>query len=138
LKGIPLRIEIGQREIESRQVVLVRRDTCQKEVIKISELVKKVNLALEEIQKTLLERSKKMFEEKLVEVDSIDGLIKAVKDKKAGIIPLCKNSECEEKLKEITNGIKAVCIIEEKKVKAERCLVCGKRADYFVLAGKTY
>ncbi|MEM2932741.1 MAG: proline--tRNA ligase [Candidatus Pacearchaeota archaeon] len=138
LKGVPLRIEIGPKDIKNNQVVVVRRDNGKKEQVKIFELVKKVTLLLNEIQKYLFERSKKMFKEKVVEVKSIDELVKVVKEKKVGIISLCRNPECEGKLKETTNGIKAVCIIEEKKITDERCLICKKKADYFVLAGKTY
>jgi hypothetical protein len=60
-----------------------------------------------------------------------------IADQKVGIIPLCKNIECEDMIKVETKGAKAVFISEEK-IKSEKCIICGKKAEYFVYAGKVY
>ena len=65
-------------------------------------------------------------------------LKKIIENKKVGIVPLCKNSECEDQMKSETKGAKAVFISEKDKVKSEKCIICNKPADYFVYAGKTY
>lgn len=69
---------------------------------------------------------------------SLNNLKKAIENKKVGIVPLCKNEKCEEMLKFETKGAKALFISEKDKVKSEKCIVCGKKADYFVYAGKSY
>lgn len=137
LKGIPLRIEIGPRDIENKQVTLVRRDTLSKETIKIQDIEKKVPAILEDIQENLFKKSKKLFESKIEPANSLDELKKIIENKKVGIIPLCKSEKCEDWLKSETKGAKAV-FIAEKKVKDERCIICKKKADYFIYAGKTY
>ena len=65
LKGVPLRIEVGPRDIENKQVVLVRRDIGEKKIIKLSSLAKDAKKALDEMQKELLEKSKKSLDEKI-------------------------------------------------------------------------
>jgi prolyl-tRNA synthetase len=137
LKGIPIRIEIGPKDLDKNQAVVVRRDTFEKKVVKISDLKKVVSKDLEEIQKNLFERSKKIFLSKLADADSMDELKKVILDKKVALVPLCKNEGCEEVLKAETKGAKALWI-DNKKVQNEKCLICGKSADYFVWSGKSY
>jgi len=137
LKGIPLRIEIGPRDIEKNSVVVVRRDNGKKENIKISELDKKIPKLLEEIQFSLYEKSKKLFKSKIEKKTKLQELIEIINNKKVGIIPLCKNIKCEELLKFKTKGVKTLFISKEK-ISSEKCVICNKKADYFVYAGKSY
>jgi len=137
LKGIPIRIEIGPKDIESNSVIVARRDNRKKETIKISELQKKLPLMLSDMQKSLFERSKKLFREKVENADSLEKLKKVIEGKKVGIVSLCKSEKCEDIMKAETNGAKALFISEEK-IKNEKCIICGKKAEYFVYAGKSY
>ncbi|MBS3079491.1 proline--tRNA ligase [Candidatus Pacearchaeota archaeon] len=138
LKGIPLRIEIGPKDLEKKEVTVARRDTLKKQQIKIKDLKKQVPIILEEIQKNLLEKSKKLFESKLEKTQSLEELKKIIEEKRVAIVPLCNNEKCEENLKFETKGAKAVFISEKDKIKTEKCIICNKPADYFVYAGKTY
>lgn len=138
LKGIPIRIELGPKDLEKKEVTLVRRDTLKKQQIKIKDIKKHIPLILEEIQKNILEKSKKIFESKIEKTSSLEELKKIIENKKVGIIPLCKNEKCEEMIKYETKGAKAVFISEKDKMKNEKCIICRKNADYFVYAGKTY
>lgn len=137
LKGVPIRIEIGPKDLEKKQVVLVRRDTLEKQVVKESDLRDTISKVLEEIQKTLFERSKKLFLSKLAEANSMKDLKKAIQDKKVVLVPICNDEICEEKIKAETKGAKALWI-DNKKVIDEKCIVSGKKADYFVWVGKSY
>ena len=137
LKGIPIRIEIGPKDIEKNEVIVARRDTNEKKAVKISVLEKELPKILESIQKSLFEKSKKLFKEKVEKAKSLDELKKLIENKKVGIVPLCENPECEDLIKVETKGAKAVFIAEDK-IKAEKCIICKKKADYFVYAGKTY
>jgi len=138
LKGIPLRIEIGPKDLEKKEVIAVRRDNGKKESIKISDLKKNVSEILKDIQKSLFEKSKKIFESKTERTDSLEKLKKLIDEKKVGIVPLCKSPECEVALKAETKGGKALFIDDKNKVKSEKCIICGKKAEYFVYAGKSY
>lgn len=138
LKGIPIRIELGSRDLEKKEVTLVRRDNLKKIPIKINELKKEVPKILEDIQKNLFKKTKELFESKIEKTNSLESLKKIINNKKVGIIPLCKSEKCEEMLKYETKGAKAVFISEKDKVKNEKCIICNKEADYFVYAGKSY
>ena len=137
LKGIPLRIEIGPRDLQNGVVIVARRDTSEKKEVKIKDLKKFCEKALVEMQASLLEKSKKLFKSRVERTSSLDELKKLIEDKKVGIVPMCKNSECEDKLKAETKGAKAVFISEDK-IKGEKCIICKKKAEYMVYAGKTY
>ena len=137
LKGIPIRIEIGPKDLEKNQAVVVRRDSFEKKIVKISELKKLVSKDLEDIQKVLFERSKRTFLSKLEDANSMQELKKVIKNKKIALVPLCKDESCEEAIKAETKGAKALWI-DNRKVKDEKCIVSGKKADYFVWVGKSY
>jgi prolyl-tRNA synthetase len=138
LKGVPIRIEIGPKDIEKNQAVVVRRDNFRKESVKFSEIKSVCKKLLEEIQKELLDRSKRVFESKIKSAGNLAELKKAMAEKKVGIISLCADEGCEEKLKAETGGAKALWIDDSQKIKSEKCTVCGKKADYFIYAGKSY
>ncbi len=139
VNGIPVRIEIGPRDLENNEITLTRRDTKKK--IKVS-LDKDIVLAVKElmnsIQKNLynkaLERRNSMTYEchKLEEVEEImnnhPGFVKAM---------WCGNDECELKMKEI-RGTKSRCILEQEKPIDNKCIVCGKEATNLVVWGIQY
>lgn len=137
LKGIPLRIEIGPKDIEKNEVVVARRDNNEKKSVKIDNIEKEASKILNDIQKNLFEKSKRLFNEKIANADTLDELKRIINDKKVGIVPLCKNNECEDMMKAETKGAKAL-FIADKKVKNEKCIICGKKAEYFVYSGKSY
>ncbi|MBS3075539.1 proline--tRNA ligase [Candidatus Pacearchaeota archaeon] len=137
LKGIPIRIEIGPKDLEKKQVILFRRDNLKKDPIKIINLKKRIPKILEEMQKNLFNKSKKLFEGKIQSSDNLKDIKKIIESKKVGIVPLCKNEKCEEMIKFETKGAKAL-FIDEKKIKGEKCIICNNPADYFVYVGKSY
>jgi prolyl-tRNA synthetase len=137
LKGIPLRIEIGPKDLDKKEAIVVRRDNGKKQSIKISDLKKQVPKILEDIQKSLFERSKELFNSKIEKVNSLEKLKKIIKNKKVGLVPLCKNQECEDILKTETSGAKAL-FIDSENVDGKKCIICEKDADYWVYAGKSY
>ncbi|PIN77887.1 proline--tRNA ligase [Candidatus Woesearchaeota archaeon CG10_big_fil_rev_8_21_14_0_10_34_12] len=137
LKGIPLRLEIGPKDIEKNQVITTRRDTGKKETIRINDLKKQLPKILDDIQKSMFKKSEKAFKEKIEKTATIQGLIKIVNNKKVGIAPLCSYSACEDMMKSKTSGAKALFIAKDK-VKNEKCIICGRPAAYFVYAGKSY
>lgn len=138
LKGIPIRIEIGPKDLEKDQVIIVRRDNSKKEPIKIKELKNKIKKELEEIQINLYNKSKILFESKIEKTTSLQKLKEIIKNKKVGIIPLCNKEECEGIMKSETGGAKALFISEERIEKEDKCIICNKPASYLIYSGKSY
>jgi prolyl-tRNA synthetase len=140
LKGIPLRIEIGPKDIEKKEVVIVRRDNGKKENVKMSNLSKEVPAVLEDIQDSLFKKAKKMLDDSIVEASSFEEVKKAIANKKIAFAPLCSAVACEDALKSETGGAKVLNIpdAQPKSLSSKKCAVCGKPAAYYAYAGKSY
>ncbi len=140
LKGIPLRIEIGPKDLKENKVVVVRRDSGKKEEIKIKDLKKKIEKILEDIQNNLLKKADKLLKDSIVNVKSFNELKKAINNKKIAFASLCKSRECEDNLKFETSGAKVLNIPETqpKELEKSECVICNKKADYFAYIGKSY
>jgi len=110
LKGVPLRIEIGPKDIEKKQVVLARRDTNKKEFVKLTKVSESAKKTLKDIHQNLYENSKKNLLNSLTKVKSMQELKKAVKNKKLALAPFCNDPECEDWIKEKTGGTSSRCI----------------------------
>lgn len=138
MKGVPIRIEIGPKDVAAGHVVLVRRDTLKKEFVKINDLVPTVKKTMESIQSNLYKKSKKMFEEGIVEVETMDEFKKAITDKKLVKALFCGEKDCETVIKESTGGAGSRNIPFGQKLVTGKCVCCGKQAQYSVYFGKGY
>jgi prolyl-tRNA synthetase len=138
LKGVPVRIEIGPRDVKERQVVLVRRDNHEKVAVKEDEVTGAVARLLEEIQNNLFNKAKKFLEENLTTVKNY-GEFKEALEKKGGFIKAswCGQTRCEEKIKEETGATIRVIPFEKEKPSA-KCLHCGEEAREVVYFAKSY
>ena len=136
MKGIPLRIEIGPKDLAKNQVVLARRDNKEKKDIKIKEIKNHVEKTLNDIHNNLYNKAKKYLKDNTVEAKNMKELIEAIKNKK--LVKACwdGSSESENWIKEKTGGAKILCIIDEKP--KGNCVYSGKKAKYKVYIGKSY
>jgi len=137
LKGVPIRLELGPKDLEKDQVVVVRRDTGKKEFISIKELSKKIPNLLEEIQNNLLKKAKKNLEENIIEVKTINEFKKAIENKKLVKAIWCGKEDCEEKIKTETSAKSLNIPFNQKKQKG-KCFHCNKETDYYAYFGKSY
>jgi prolyl-tRNA synthetase len=137
LKGIPIRVELGPKDLKAGQVVLVRRDNGEKKIVKIAEAAKTIETLLGTMQKDMLARSKKMTEAAIVDVKSLADLDKAIKDKKVGRGPFCNEPSCEDLIKEKADGVSTRGILMDKKASGN-CIQCGKPAKVVVHFAKSY
>lgn len=137
LKGIPIRIELGPKDLKSGNAVLARRDTGEKKTVRLSEVKKVIAQMLEQMQKDLLEKSRKMTESNIVEAKTMNDLLKALKDKKAARINFCNEPKCEDAIKEKTEGATTRGILLDKKATGN-CAHCGKTAKVVVHVAKSY
>ncbi|SUY48411.1 proline-tRNA ligase [Clostridium putrefaciens] len=138
MKGIPVRLEVGPKDIENNQVVLVRRDTREKLVVSIDELEVKLEELLEDIQKSLFEKAKTLRDEKTYSATTMEEF-KEIADTKPGFIKSmwCGETSCEEKIKEIA-GTSSRCMPFNQENLSDKCVCCGKDATHLVYWGKAY
>jgi len=138
LKGVPIRIEIGPRDIKQKQLTLARRDTFERLAVKEEEIGDVVNKLLEEIQNNLFNRAKKFLEDNITTVKTYDEFKEALK-KKGGFIRACwcSSSTCEEKIKEATGATIRIVPFEKEKL-FSNCVYCGKEARDVVYFGRAY
>ncbi len=138
LKGIPLRIEIGPKDIAKNQVVLVRRDSNDKEFIKIAQLDKKIKDVLEDMQNNLFNKAKKFLDSNISEAKDWNEFVKQIKNKKLVRAPFCGNEKCEEEIKEKTDGVTSRLIPFEQPKNMGKCVKCGNDGKFVVIFGKAY
>ena len=128
LRGVPLRIEIGQKEIKNKKVTLVRRDNGEKHYISLSSLRGEVKKNLELIQKNLFDRNKRYLKENTREVSNYKEFKKIMKNNRGFLKAFwCGNPRCEAKLKEETKATTRVLPLNSKKEEG-RCIYCNKKA----------
>ena len=135
--GIPIRIELGPRDIEKQEVIIVKRTNREKITVKIDELETKVKEILEDIQNEMYNKAKDFLTSHIYSAKTIDEF-KKISEEKIGFIKAawCGNETCEEKIKSDTNGFGSRCI-SEKQI-SDKCIYCGKDAKHTVIWGKSY
>jgi len=138
MKGIPVRIEIGPKDIEKNQAVVVRRDNGIKETIKIKELKKKIPAILDDIQNSLYKKAEKYLKENTVKADNWKSFFEAIKSKKLVLAPYCNNEDCEDWIKDKTEGAKSICIPFEQPKNPGKCIHCGKQTEVMCYFAKSY
>lgn len=138
MRGVPLRVEIGPKDIENNQCVLVRRDTGDKIFARLDNIEDEISNVLEDIQNELFERAKKRREEKTYIACTMDEFEKLVSEKPGFVKAMwCGDRQCEDTIKEKT-GATARCIPFEQDNISDQCVVCGKSSKQMVYWGKAY
>ena len=139
MKGVPVRVEVGPKDIENNQCVLVRRDTREKLVVALDELEVKVAELLQAVHDGMYEKALKNMEEKTHIATTYDEFCEIAENKPGFIKAMwCGETECEEKLKDATGGVKSRCIPFEEEHLSDTCVCCGKPAKHMVYWGKQY
>ena len=138
MRGVPVRIEIGPRDIEANKCVVVRRDTAEKIDVSLDELSGKLNEILEKIQKNMYEECKKNVEQKTTVATNMDEFTENLNNNQGYVKTMwCGDAECEEKIHELT-GAKSRCMPFEQEKISDKCVYCGKTADKMVVWGRQY
>ncbi len=139
MKGVPVRVELGPKDIEKNQCVIVRRDNREKIFVSLDNLAEEVQKALDAVHNAMYEKALKNMEEKTSVATSFEEFLDIAENKPGFIKAMwCGETECEEKLKEVTNGVKSRCIPFEEEHLADTCVCCGKPAKHMVYWGKQY
>ncbi|MBO5279501.1 MAG: proline--tRNA ligase [Lachnospiraceae bacterium] len=138
MRGIPVRIEIGPKDIEANQAVVVRRDTREKIVVSLDELETKVGEILDTMQKEMLERARAHRDAHTSVATNYDEFKDAVANKPGFVKAMwCGEEACELKIKEDTTATSR-CMPFEQEVLSDKCVCCGKQAKTMVYWGKAY
>jgi prolyl-tRNA synthetase len=139
MKGVPVRLEIGPKDIENNQCVLVRRDSGEKKFVSLDNLESEISALLSDITANLYKKAVERRENMTYEAKDIDE-IKTIADTKPGFIKAlwCGDRECEDKLKEVA-GISSRCMpFGMQDGVSGKCVCCGKPAYKLVYWGKAY
>ena len=138
MKGVPLRLEIGPRDIENNQCVLVRRDNREKIFVSLDELETKIPELLADITRGLYEKASQNRQNRTYTETELDSFIKTANEK-SGYIKAhwCGDLACELKLKELADVTSRCMPLDEQGTKG-KCICCGKETDKLVYWGKAY
>ena len=138
MKGVPLRVELGPKDIENNQCVVVRRDNGEKTVVSLDELEAKLPELLRAVHDGLYNKALERRAAMTFEAHNLEE-IKEIADTKPGFIKAmwCGERECEDKLKEYA-GITSRCIPFEQEHIDGKCVCCGKEAKHMLYWGKAY
>ena len=138
MRGIPVRVEIGPKDIEANQAILVRRDTHEKITVSLDELETKAGELLETIQKDMLERARAHRDSHTYTATEWDEFVKTINEKPGFVKAMwCGCQECEDKIKEVT-GATSRCMPFAQEQLSDKCICCGKPAKKMVYWGRAY
>ncbi len=137
VKGYPVRIEVGPRDLANGLVTLVRRDTFEKIQVKVEDVVSEIDKLLKEIQDNLYDRALKRRDSMIYEANTFDEFINIAMNKPGFIkINWCGDVACENKIKDEC-GFKSRCLIEDEEITGS-CCCCGKEAKHRIYFGRQY
>ncbi len=135
MKGVPLRIELGPRDIEAGNVMIFRRDTLEKSEYKLDGVVMTVQELLNIIQKDMLEAARVRRDDRIIYADDMAGILDGVEKGNFVKAGWCGCRECEDKIKAETAATARVYAEGET---SEKCAVCGKKAEHTVIFARAY
>jgi len=161
MKGVPIRLDFGPKDLENSTIVLVRRDVAGKESVPLASLVNKVNATLTDFHNSLLEKARTARDERITQVTQWDDFIPNLDKKKMVLAPWCDETKCEDEIKDksgkkkeekkdekkeeeefeqLTGAAKSLCIpFEQPTLKPDqKCFHCGKPAKHWVMWGRSY
>ena len=139
MKGVPIRLELGPKDIENNQCVLVRRDTREKLFVSLDNIEQEIADLLVKIHDDMYNRALENMKEKTHVAHNFDEFVDIAKNKPGFIKAMwCGDVECEDKIKDVTGGVKSRCIPFEEEQLDTVCACCGKPAKHMVYWGKQY
>ena len=135
MKGVPVRLEIGPRDIENGVATFVRRDTREKAQLSLDSIATEIPQILELVQQNMFDMAKANLDNAIVETDDYDTMVNEINNKKVSLSYHCGDKDCEEEIKNKTT-IKTRVIHSYDDT--HKCIYCGKQSKYRVYFGKQY
>ena len=139
MKGIPLRVEIGPRDLEAGQCVLVTRHNREKTIVKLEDLEAAVAERLQAVHNGMYEKALANRESRTYTCETIDEINAKLAENGDGFVRAmwCGDPECEDKVKELT-GVGSRCVPMDQQIVSDKCVCCGRPAKQLVYWGKAY
>ncbi|GLX68520.1 proline--tRNA ligase [Paenibacillus glycanilyticus] len=138
MRGVPLRLELGPRDMENGQVVLVSRVSGEKRIVRQDNLIAEVESMLADIQRDMYEKAKKFREDNFYDVETLDEMKTSMEEKRGFVLAgWCGSAACEKQVKEETGATSRNIPFEPEKKKS-KCLVCGDHAEHTVVFARAY
>ncbi|MBQ6841097.1 MAG: proline--tRNA ligase [Bacilli bacterium] len=139
LLGIPVRVEVGPRDLENGVVTIVRRDTREKITVALDEVTSKLPEILETMQKDMYNRAKAFLDDHVTTATSMEEMIQKFEEKTGFVKAMwCGDENCEDEIKAQTAGATSRCIPFDEEHLSDVCVCCGKPAKHMVYFGKAY
>ena len=139
MKGVPVRLEIGPKDIENNSCVLVSRVTREKKFVSLDNVEAEVAAMLKQVYDELVERASKNLAEKTHTAKSLEEFLDVAENKPGFIKAMwCGDAACEEAIKDRTGGVKSRCIPFDEEKLSDTCVCCGKQAKHMVVWGRQY
>ncbi len=139
MKGVPIRLEIGPKDIENNQCVIVTRHNREKTFVSLDELEAMIPQKLEEVRNGIYNAALENRERRTYICNTLDEITKSLKENGDGFVKAmwCGDEACEDKVKEVT-GVGSRCIPLEQEQLSDTCVCCGKPAKHMLYWGKAY
>ncbi|HLD79631.1 MAG TPA: proline--tRNA ligase [Candidatus Nanoarchaeia archaeon] len=139
MKGVPIRIELGPKDLEKKEVTVVRRDTGEKQSLPLSALDREIALILEQMQQGLYAKADKFLKQSISKVENLKDAEKVINSGKIVFVPWCGTEKCEEKWKEKTGAKSLNSPLEQPKMKKDlSCFACKEKAHSWFYVGRSY
>ncbi|WEG10893.1 proline--tRNA ligase [Pullulanibacillus sp. KACC 23026] len=139
MKGVPIRLEVGPRDLEQNQVVLVRRDTGEKKIVKADILLSEIQSMLLSIQQDLYNKAKGHLEKKTSAASNMKEFKEKLENETGFIQSMwCGKVDCEEQIKEETGATSRCMPLKEFQKPSDTCVYCGEKAEHLVYWAKAY
>ena len=139
MKGVPVRLELGPRDIENGQCVCARRDSGEKVTLPLENLEESIPALLEAVQQGLFDKAKRNLDEHTYTASTVDEVKDVIENRGGGFVETmwCGDEACELKMKELA-GVTSRCIPFDQKHVGDVCPVCGKPAQKMIVWGVAY
>jgi prolyl-tRNA synthetase len=139
LRGVPIRIEIGPRDVKENKVTLVRRDTLNKEQVSMNSMIERVQQLMDEITETMKTTAEQKFKERIFSAQNLEE-VKEILSSRSGIVEVswCGDEGCAQELEEEIQGSILGTPVTEKKIAVSECIVCQKPGEVVVRIARAY
>jgi len=138
MKGVPIRIEVGEKEIDENGITIVRRDNGEREFVKRENVIERIRELLEEITENMRKRAEEYHAKKIKIARNMDEVKEAIENKLLAKVFWCGEIECASKMEKSMNAPFIGTEYEKGVEGDEKCTGCGKPAKFYGFIGKTY
>ncbi|MDP3698066.1 MAG: proline--tRNA ligase [Nanoarchaeota archaeon] len=138
MKGVPVRIEIGPKDLENKTATVARRDTGEKQSLPFAALDTEIKLILEQMHADLYAKAETFLQQNIVKTDNLKDAQKAIDAGKIVFAPWCGTEKCEEKFKENTGAKSLNSPFEQPKIKEQKCFACKETMKSWFYFGRSY